>query len=135
MKSLLPSFESDLHSSCKTEHIALNYTEETSGESKILISDAYLWTAPDNTTICTALVLPCPNCEYPIIIRPDQFALNFDRNGITLNQKVSCPSRWKRMEGTLVESDEEGNPIIIRCGWSCKGIENSRVRNNKHGQT
>ncbi len=133
MKSLLPSFESDFHSSLKIEHIALNYQDEAIDGSKILISDAYLWTAPDQTTICTALVLPCPNCEYPIIIRPDQFALNFDRNGVTLNQKVSCPSRWKKMDSGLVEADDEGNPIVIRCGWSCKGIENSKVRNSKNG--
>lgn len=128
MKSLLPSFDSDLHSSCKTEHIALNYTDAQTSESKILICDAYLWTAPDSAVICTALVLPCPNCEYPIIIRPDQMSFTFDRNGTTLNQKVSCPSRWRKMDGNLVETDEEGNPQTVRCGWSCKGIENSKVR-------
>lgn len=133
MKSLLPSFDSDFHSSCKTEHIALSYSDENENESKILISDAYIWTAPDDSTICTALVLPCPNCEYPIIIRPDQFALTFDKNGITLNQKVSCPSRWKKMEEGLVDTDEEGNPLIIRCGWVCKGIENSKVRRHQNG--
>jgi hypothetical protein len=128
MKSLLPSFDSDLHSSCKTEHIALNYTDTQTNESKILICDAYLWTAPDEAVICTALILPCPNCEYPIIIRPDQMSFTFDRNGTTLNQKVSCPSRWRKMDGNLVETDEEGNPQTVRCGWSCKGIENSKVR-------
>lgn len=128
MKSLLPSFDSDFFSSSKVEHLAINYQDEELNDGKILISDAYLWTAPDNTTICTTLVLPCPKCEYPIIIKPDQLALTINRNGITLNQKVSCPSRWKKMDGELIETDEEGNPIVHRCGWSCKGIENSKVR-------
>ena len=128
MKSLLPGYEADFFSSSKTEHIAINYQEEQK-ESKILISDAYLWNAPDGTTICTTIILPCPQCEYPIVIKPDQLALTFSRNvGVTLNQKVSCPSRWKKMDNNLIETDEDGNPITHRCGWSCKGIENSKVR-------
>ena len=134
MKSFLPSYEdTDFLSSSKTEHIAIHSQEENK-EPKILISDVYLWTAPDGTTICTSIILPCPQCEYPIVIKPDQLALTLSRNnGLTLNQKIACPSRWKKMDDNLIETDEDGNPITHRCGWSCKGIENSKVRNQKNG--
>jgi hypothetical protein len=135
MKSHIPSIDSDYFSRTKIEHIAVSFSEEPEQNGQILICDAYLWTAPDRSTICTSIILPCPKCEYPIILKPDQLALTLGSNGITLNQKISCPSRWKQMDGTIVDTDEDGNPIHIRCGWSCRGIEHSKIRSNKNGET
>jgi hypothetical protein len=128
----IPSLEDRFIDGSKTEHIEIEYATDDASENKILICDAYVWKAPDNTTICTSLILPCPHCEYPIVIKPDQLALTFEASGITLNQKVSCPSRWKVMDGDVIDTDEDGTPITKRCGWSCKGIQHSKIRRN-HG--
>jgi hypothetical protein len=133
MKSHIPNVESDYFSRTKIEHISISSNDDETNEGKILICDAYIWTAPDKATICTSIILPCPKCEYPIVLKPDQLALTFGSNGITLNQKISCPSRWKKMDDSIIDTDEDGNPITHRCGWVCRGIENSKIRSVQHG--
>lgn len=123
MKSHIPNLGLDFYnSSCKIEHINISY------DDKIIIADAYLWLSPNEMTICTNIIIPCPKCEYPIVIKPDQVALTLEKGNISLSQKIACPSHWKKMEDGIVDVDAEGNPITLRCGWSCKGIHQSKIR-------
>lgn len=92
------------------------------------------WNAPDGVGVIVALIIPCAHCGYPIISRPDQVSLKYSADGkLTLMQKLSCPARWRDIDSDgMVNTDEEGNPIIRRCNWQAKGIENNILKEVKN---
>lgn len=118
----MQSPQGDINNTSNNQFVIFSYDK-----TKMLICDIIDWRAPDDNHIVVALTIPCCNCSYPIIVKPDQVSFKFDNEGkITLRQKISCPARWRQLDDDgLVESDEEGNPLFIRCGWVAKGIESN----------
>lgn len=98
--------------------------------TKMLICDLINWRSPDASALVVAFIVPCPSCGYPIITKPDQISFTYSEDRkVSLNQKINCPSRWRKVdESGVVDVDEEGSPLIIRCGWSCNGISNNVLR-------
>ena len=84
--------------------------------------DLYTWKAPDGTSVATHMVLPCPNCEYPLSLAVSEF--DFDTQ--TLQHKIKCPGRWRKGHTVsiddesvfMAELNDKGKPVILRCGWS-----------------
>ena len=98
-------------------------------DSKMLLCDMVCWQSLDNSTIIVGLIIPCPKCGYPIITKPDQITLDLKNDKkINFNQKISCPARWKSLDNGVVDIDENGQPITVRCGWSCNGIKENTLR-------
>jgi len=112
--------------SSMTEQIIVFNTAST----KMLICDMINWKSPDGSSIVVAFIVPCPSCGYPIITKPDQISFTFSEGGkVTLNQKINCPSRWRKVDDSgIVDVDEDGSPLIVRCGWSCNGISDNNLR-------
>lgn len=83
--------------------------------------DVYVWNSPEGVKIATHMILPCPQCNYPLSLATSEF--DFDTK--TLRHELKCPARWKKTSPTqvgsrsvrLAELNEKGRPIIQRCGW------------------
>ena len=106
MKSLFPT------SNKTVETVRLN------DENKC---DVYVWNSPEGVKIATHMILPCPQCSYPLSLATSEF--DFDTK--TLRHELKCPARWKKTSATkigsrsvrLAELNEKGKPVIQRCGW------------------
>jgi hypothetical protein len=96
---------------------------------EMLICDMIYWRSIDRSNIVVGMIIPCPKCGYPIIVKPDQTTLIVREDGkISLNQKVSCPARWKSLDNGIANIDENGKVLTVRCGYTCNGIENNTLR-------
>lgn len=88
------------------------------------VCDVYTWTSPEGIKIATHMIMPCPECSYPLSLASSEF----DFDSLTLLHELKCPARWKKVESQkvgkqtlrLVQLNEKGKPIIQRCGW--KGV-------------
>lgn len=106
MKSLFPS------SNKAVEQIRL---------SEDSTCDVYTWVSPEGVKIAAHMIMPCPDCGYPLSLATSEF--DFDSK--TLSHKVKCPARWKKTSvedvggSTLriTQMNEKGRPIFQRCGW------------------
>ena len=83
--------------------------------------DVYKWIAPDGTEIAVHMILPCPNCSYPISLAVSEFSFSTH----SLAHKIICPGRWKdtykQVLGdktlTFAQIDNKGKALIKRCGF------------------
>lgn len=81
----------------------------------------YEWQAPDGLVILVHMIMPCPNCGFPITLSANEFNVESQ----SLSHKIICPGRWKSVvkesfggsDVSLTELDEKGKPIIRRCGY------------------
>lgn len=116
MKSLFPA------STKSVEKIRLG--EDT-------MCDIYIWTSPEGVKIATHMIMPCPECGYPLSLATSEF----DFESKTLSHKLKCPARWKKtskevVEGKeiiLAELNEKGKPIIQKCGWRGYIVEDAVI--------
>ena len=85
------------------------------------VCDVYVWNSPEGVKIATHMIMPCPQCSYPLSLATSEF--DFETN--TLSHVLKCPSRWKKTSTAqvgdrslrLAELNEKGKPVIQRCGW------------------
>ena len=113
------------------EHIGFSlkslFPSSNKSVEKVVLSndncvDVYVWISPENVKIATHMIMPCPECSYPLSLSSSEF--NFDDK--TLGHALKCPARWKKVRTEtiqgrticLAELNEKGKPIIQRCGWS-----------------
>ena len=93
--------------------------------------DVYVWNSPEGVKIATHMILPCPQCGYPLSVATSEF--DFDAK--TLMHELKCPARWKKVSFTdvgarsvrLAELNEKGKPVIQRCGWRGYIIEGELI--------
>lgn len=119
MKSLFPNVRKNVELVSLTEGESLNDVK----------ADVYMWTAADGTTLAAHMIMPCPNCSYPISLAVGEF----DFESKTLRHLVKCPARWKKLSGEtsvsgmkLLELNDKGRPVVIRCSWT-GFIEKGRI--------
>ena len=96
------------------------HPSESAGPPQTAECDVHIWKAPDGSNVFVGLVLPCPHCQFPVLINPDQRAAGISPDGhLTLRQVVTCPGRWRSMDSYgNVKTDQHGRPQLVRCGWS-----------------
>jgi hypothetical protein len=71
------------------------------------------WNSPDGRRIRVGIVIPCPQCEYPLIvpqIRPEMYQLG-DEGELAYRDVLQCPSYWNA-EGEVGMTSE-----MRRCGF------------------
>jgi len=92
---------------------------DSAGPPQTAECDAHIWSAPDDSRVLVGLVVPCPHCRFPIMVKPDQRAVGIDEGHLTLRQVVQCPGRWRVLDSNgNVRTDRAGRPRIERCGWA-----------------
>ena len=82
--------------------------------------DHITWEAPDHSVVTVGLVIPCPKCGFPLMVKalPGTFAMSEDGQ-LSFNALLACPAHWQ-------DQDEQGNarigndgrPRMVRCGWT-----------------
>ncbi len=101
------------------------------GKAQTAECDVYVWEAPDGLRVLVGLAIPCPHCQFPILVTPDQRSVGIDDGRLTLRQVLQCPARWRVIDDHgNVRMDRSGRPQIKRCGWAAV-IVDGRAHNPK----
>lgn len=79
------------------------------------------WTAPNGHLLTPLVVLRCPRCDFPVVVKPDISAqCKVDRGRLTLRQVVQCPGHWPQVDpsGNIVADAVTGRPKRATCNWT-----------------
>ena len=99
------------------------YTLNPSASAGHLIqaeADLLNWTNPAGAEMVIGIVVPCPSCKFPLLLKADDTLLSVDGdNRLTYRGVIHCPAHWADVNenGHANIDRRTGRPKRKRCGW------------------
>ena len=95
-------------------------SSESAGHAMNVEADLLQWTNPAGMSMIIGIVMPCPACEFPLMMKADEQILSTDGDGrLTYKGVVQCPAHWAHVNehGHAHIDPHTGKPKRVRCGW------------------
>ena len=94
---------------------------ESAGHAVTAEADLLNWTSPAGTQMTIGIVIPCPACQFPLLMKADDNILSVDEdNRLSYRGIISCPAHWADTNeyGQVNMDNRTGRPLRRRCGWT-----------------
>jgi len=108
MRSVIPAFGLGNDNNNQASFTARN----RKGDVVQVTADMHTWRAPDGSEMVAVVVIPCPNCEFPIAAIPNQKNFSLE-NGLSFIQHIKCRGQWLGQRG---QKRNCGNQFFILQG-------------------
>jgi hypothetical protein len=82
-------------------------------------ADVLTWNSPDGGRLAIGVIIPCPKCAFPIMVKADNSVLDVDGDGrLSYRAIVSCSGHWSVKDDFGISLlSRDGRPQRERCGW------------------
>jgi hypothetical protein len=93
---------------------------ESAGHLVSAHADLLNWNSPAGQTMTIGVVIPCPACEFPLLMKADDTVLSVDGDQrLSYRGVIQCPAHWADVnEYGHANIDRSGRAKRKRCGWS-----------------
>jgi hypothetical protein len=96
-------------------------SRESAGHAVTAEVDLLNWTSPAGSTMTIGVVIPCPACKFPLLMKADDNVLSVDDdNRLSYRGVIECPAHWSDVNeyGQVNMDGRSGRPMRRRCGWT-----------------
>jgi len=104
------------------------HPSESAGHAINAEADLLNWTSPAGMSMTIGIVIPCPACEFPLLMKADDQITFVDGDGrLTYKGIIQCPAHWADVNehGHAHIDHRTGKPKRVRCGWGAVIIDGS----------
>jgi len=96
-------------------------SQESAGHLISASADLLNWTNPAGQSMTIGVVIPCPSCEFPLLMKADQSVLSVDEDmRLSYRGVIQCPAHWSDVNewGHANIDQRTGRAQRKRCGWT-----------------
>lgn len=94
---------------------------ESPGHAVQAEADLLDWTSPAGAKMVIGVVIPCPSCQFPMLMKADDTILSVDDDHrLSYRGVIQCPAHWTNTNeyGMPKIDPRSGRAQRKRCGWT-----------------